>query len=106
MNIFPNSITASSNGNDNTTLTSEADTPTIIKILQSKKQMHMKRSQELEMRVHTLETSSTQQNCKQRYNFDPSNNKVRNTLLLLNGLISLGRMRQTQSTYTMKFAKC
>ncbi len=55
MNLFPNSITATTTGQDNSTLTSEMDAPTLIKMLQTEKEMYMKRCQDLEMKVNTLE---------------------------------------------------
>ncbi len=56
LNIYPNSITAAAVFNDDTTLNSKTNMPTIIKMLQTEKEMYMKRCQDLEMKVHVLET--------------------------------------------------
>ncbi len=54
MNIYPNFITAATVSNDDTSFTSNTDAQTIIKMLQTKKEMYMKRCQDLEMMVHML----------------------------------------------------
>ncbi len=56
MNIYPNSITAADVSNDDTTLSFNTNAPTIIKMLQTEKEMYMKRCQDLEMKVHMLKT--------------------------------------------------